>query len=300
MSTIRELLEAKGVLLLDGAWGTTLQSFGLAPGACTELWNTERPEIVARVAADYADAGADLVSSNSFGGNRYRLAQFGIPDRVSDLNAASVRLSLSGVGGRATVMASVGPTGVELGKGVATGRQVRDAFREQIAALVEAGAQAILIETMYDPAEAQAAVSAAKEEGATEVVCCLTLQRRPDGHYLSLAGATPEQLVHAALAAGADYLGANCTLPPGEMVELVALLRHLAPGVPLVAKPNAGQPVPWEGGLCYPETPESMAAWLPALVEAGARLVGGCCGAGPGHVRALRHALDHMEQPAHP
>lgn len=295
MATVRELLEARGVLLLDGAWGTTLQSYGLEPGACTELWNTEHPEQVVRVADEYVAAGADLVSSNSFGGNRYRLAQFGIPDRVVELNGAAVRLSLEGVRDRVPVIASVGPTGVELGKGVATRGQVRDAFREQVAALVEAGAHAILVETMYDSGEVRAAVGAAKAESGLEVACCLTLQKRPDGHFQSLAGASVEELAHAALAEGADFLGANCTLPPQEMVELIALLRHFAPDVPLIAKPNAGQPIPWEGGLCYPETPESMAAWLPALLDAGATMIGGCCGAGPGHIRALRHALSSLE-----
>jgi 5-methyltetrahydrofolate--homocysteine methyltransferase len=296
MPVIRDLLALRGVLLLDGAWGTTLQSFGLAPGACTELWNAQHPEQVAQVAGAYADAGADLVSTNSFGGNRYRLAQHGMTDRVTELNSAAVRLSLEGVGGRVPVVASVGPTGVELGKGVATSRQVREAFAEQVAALAEAGAAAVLVETMYDPAEVRAAVSAAKSESGLEVACCLTLQRRADGHFQSLAGAGVEELVHAALAEGADFIGANCTLDPQEMVDLIAALHHAAPGVPIIAKPNAGQPVPWEGGLCYPETPESMAAWLPALVEAGATLIGGCCGTGPKHIRALRHALDTLPQ----
>ncbi|MBW7862973.1 MAG: homocysteine S-methyltransferase family protein [Candidatus Hydrogenedentes bacterium] len=295
MQTMREQIAAGRVLVSDGGWGSFLVARGMQPGECPELWCVGHADDVRGIAEMYADAGADIVMTNSFGGTRFKLAHYGLAARVAELNEAAARLSRDAAGPARHVMASVGPTGKILMMGDVAEEEIYDAFREQALALEAGGADACTVETMAALDEAALAVRAARENTGLEVVASFTFDTKtPDG-YRTMMGVSPEMRAEAMLEAGAHILGANCSLGSDEMAEVVAALRAAAPGVPILVHPNAGRPCQHpDGRIEYPETPEMMAANVPRLVAAGAGIIGGCCGTGPDHIRAIRAAVDTL------
>lgn len=291
--TIVEDVAAKHVLLSDGGWGTMLFQQGLPVGACPEGWNLERPEAVKAVAQAYADVGCDLITTNTFGGSRIQLAKHGLAEHAAAINEKGASLSRQAIGAERHVNASIGPSTEVLMMGNVTEDDLYEAFREQAVALELGGADACLIETMMDLQEALIAIRAARQNTRLEIVCTMTFNKGPDGRYHTMMGVTPEAMVEGVLDAGAHVVGTNCTLGPDDMVDLVKALRTAAPdNVPVMAQPNAGQPVNEGGGLRYPETPESMAAYVAQFIEAGASIIGACCGSGPEHIAAMRKAID--------
>ncbi|HNR29975.1 MAG TPA: homocysteine S-methyltransferase family protein [Candidatus Hydrogenedentes bacterium] len=296
MKRIVDEVREKGTLLSDGGWGSFLIAKGLKTGECPERWNLERRDAVLEAARSYADCGCDLITTNTFGGNRITLAKHGLADQAAAINETGAAISREAVGPNRHVNASIGPTGELLMMGAVSRDQMYEAFREQAVALERGGADACLVETMMDLEEACVAIQAARENTKLEIVCTMTFSRGPDGAYHTMMGVTPEAMAAPVLEAGAHVIGANCTLGPADMVELARALRAAAPGVPVMVQPNAGQPEAVEGGLRYPETPESMASYVPAFVEAGANILGGCCGTGPAHILAIKEALSRMPQ----
>lgn len=295
MLSLQKSIRRKGLLVSDGAWGTLLLARGMRLGECPELWNVERPEVVGEIARLYVEAGADVIMTNSFGGTPLRLEAFGLAHRAAELNEAAARLSREAAGDTVHVLASMGPTGKILMTGEATEEELFDSFAIQAKALERGGADACSVETMAALDEASLAVRAVKENTALEVVCSFTFTMRTEDGYRTMMGVSPEQAAVGALAAGADVLGANCTLGSAEMIEVVAALHRAAPDVPILVHPNAGQPIPRsDGSVLYPETPEMMAANVGKLVEAGATIVGGCCGTGPDHIRAIRTVVERL------
>lgn len=290
MISILDALAKKGVLVSDGAWGTFLAAKGLAVGECPELWNIEHPDDVADVARAYAEAGSDLVSTNSFGGSRFKLDHFGLGERVGELNETAAALTRTAVGPDVHVTASVGPTGKILMMGDVTEEQLYDAFREQIVALERGGADACVIETMTAIDEAVTAIRAAKENTSLEVICTFTYDKIGEDMYRTMMGVSPADMAAAVLDAGADVIGSNCGQGLEGMVEIAAQLRAAAPGTPIMVQANAGLPTRVDGVDTFPETPEDMAARVPALIEAGAGIVGGCCGTTPAHIAAIAKA----------
>ncbi len=292
MATICEEVRAGKVLVSDGGWGSFLVQRGLAAGECPELWCLERPNDIRDIAHMYVDAGADIVMTNSFGGTVFKLEHYGLGDRVAEINEAAARLSREAAGEEVHVLASVGPTGKILMMGDVTEEALYEAFKEQAQALERGGADACSVETMTALDEGGVAVRAVKENTSLEVVCSFTYDRKtPDG-YRTMMGVSPTEMAHAVLEAGADILGANCALGSDEMAEVVRELRAAAPDTPILVHPNAGRPLQHDdGAIEYPETPEIMAGNVPGLVEAGANIIGGCCGSGPEHIRAIRAAL---------
>ncbi len=295
MQKMREQIAAGRVLVSDGGWGSFLVARGMQPGECPELWCVGHADDVRGIAEMYADAGADIVMTNSFGGTRFKLAHYGLAARVAELNEAAARLSRDAAGPARHVMASVGPTGKILMMGDVAEEEIYDAFREQALALEAGGADACTVETMAALDEAALAVRAARENTGLEVVASFTFDTKTPGGYRTMMGVSPEMMAEAMLEAGAHILGANCSLGSDEMVEVVAALRAAAPGVPILVHPNAGRPCQHpDGRIEYPETPEMMAANVPRLVAAGAGIIGGCCGTGPDHIRAIRAAVDAL------
>lgn len=286
---IQRLL-AQGPVVTDGAWGTQLQARGLAAGEFPDVWNLTRPENVAEVARAYVEAGSRVILTNTFGANRLRLAETGFADRVVAINEAGARLSREAAGNRASVFASMGPTGRMLMAGEAKPEEISAAFREQAAALARGGADGLAVETMSDLAEAKLAVAAAKETGLP-VVACMVFDSGKEKDR-TMMGTSPEEAAAELLEAGVDVIGANCGQGIAGFVKICARLKSAAAGRPVWIKANAGLPELRDGKPFYRTTPMEFASFVPALVEAGANFIGGCCGTSPEFIRAIRQALD--------
>lgn len=283
---------ARGEFMVsDGAWGTNLQSKGLGAGECPESWNIERPEAVAAVAAEYIAAGAQLVETNSFGGNRFKLEPFGLADKVAEINEAAAACSRKPAGDSVYVLASIGPTGKMLITQEVSEDELFEAFSLQAAALERGGADLILVETMTDLDEARIAVAAAREATGLEVACTMTFDQTVTGEFRSMMGVSPSDMASTLLEAGASFLGSNCGNGIERMVPIAKEIRAAAPQTPIIIHANAGLPVLREGATVFPETPAEMAARIPELLEAGANIVGGCCGTTPDHIACMAAAV---------
>lgn len=292
MNTIREDVLERRVLVSDGAWGTFLIREGIQPRECPELWNVEHPDVVRGIGEQYIAAGANLITTNSFGGSRSKLERYQLGDRSAELNAAAAKLSREAAGPDRHVIASIGPTGKFLLTGDISEEELYEVFKEQAAALEEGGADACCIETMSAIDEACTAIRAAKESTGLEVICSFTYDREVKGVYRTMMGVAPSEMAEAALEAGADIIGTNCSQGSAEMVAIVKDLRAAAPDVPILVHPNAGRPIYTDEGDTYPETPELMARHVPDLIEAGANIIGGCCGTTPEHIKAITAAVE--------
>ncbi len=287
MKLIQELTAA-GPAIADGAWGTQLQARGLAPGELPDEWNLAHPERVLELARAYVEAGSRVILTNTFRANRLALAPHGLAAKAEDISREGVRISREAAGSKARVFAAIGPSGRMLLMGDVTEQDLRQAFREQARALAQAGADAIVVETMTDLAEASIAAAAAKETGLP-VVASMVFDSGKNKDR-TMMGATPERAAAQLAAAGADVVGANCGAGIAGYVEICRRLRA-AGERPVWIKANAGLPDMVDGRAVYRMTPKEFAWYVPALVEAGASFIGGCCGTGPEFIRELARGL---------
>ena len=284
------------VLLADGAMGTQLQQAGLEPGGCGEAWNLDRPEAVLAIQRGYVEAGSDCLLTNTFGACRVMLERHALAGRVAAINERGVAIARAAFAGRpGFVIGDVGPFGGLMEPyGEVPQDAVAAAFREQAAALVAAGADAVIVETQTALEEAGLGIAAAKEAGAACVIASMAFDLNRDGKDVrTMMGVRVEQAAEVLQQAGADVLAINC----GTGVDLAWAARILqryrsASDLPLMAKPNNGLPELIDMQVVYRQTPEQMVAGLDALLAAGARIVGGCCGTTADHVRRLRGAVD--------
>jgi 5-methyltetrahydrofolate--homocysteine methyltransferase len=288
---IVEAVKNGKILISDGAWGTFLQKKGLKPGECPELWCIERPDDVFEVAKNYIDAGANMVETDSFGGTCFKFEHYGLADRTAELNEAAARISRKAAGDDNWVIASMGPTGKMLLMGDVTEEELYDAFKVQAVALEKGGADAVCIETMSAVDEAALAIKAAKENTGLEIICTFTFELTVNGDYRTMMGVSPADAAKASVEAGADIIGTNCGNGIERMIEIVKQIRETAPDTPILVHANAGLPVNIDGVDTFPESPEDMANQVTGLVEAGANIIGGCCGTTPAHISAMKLAV---------
>ncbi len=291
MRSLTERLADGDVLVGDGAWGTMLMARGLPAGAAPETFALSRPDLIEEVARLYVEAGADLITTNTFGGTPARLADCGLGDRVAEVNRLAVEAARRAVGTAALVSGSMGPTGRMLRPyGEADPAEVAEGFFEQARALAGAGVDLFCIETMIALEEARLAVSAARRAApGVPIVATMTFERSRRG-FFTVMGDSVASVARGLAEAGADLVGSNCGNGIATMMEIARAFREVTP-LPLAIQSNAGLPELVEGRLVYAETPGMFAEAVPALVAAGVRLVGGCCGTTPAHVRAVRDAL---------
>lgn len=290
MNLLMKKLNQQKILVSDGAWGTMLQAKGLKPGDCPEEWNVSHPDEVRSIAEAYFEVGSEIVLTNTFGGSPFKLANYGFKERTGEFNRIGAQLSKQAAGKENIVAASVGPTGHFLAPlGTVTEKEMIENFSVQIKALSEGGADAILIETMADFGEAIAAVKAARENCDLPVIVTMTFEKGKQG-YRTMMGTTIEQAAVTLDKSGVDMLGTNCGNGIEQMVEIISEMRQHTDKF-LVAHPNAGLPKLVEGKTVFDQSPEDMANYIPDLIKAGANIIGGCCGTGPDHIKAIAHKI---------
>lgn len=278
------------VVLFDGGMGTMLIARGLSSGVAPEKWNIERPEVVEEVHRAYFSAGSDVVHTNTFGGNRFKLRDKHLEDDLVRINETAVRLAREACPPGKFIAGDVGPSGKLMAPfGPHDVREMEAIFEEQGRILVEAGVDLISIETMFSVEEALAALRAIRGITDLPIFVSLSFDLKPKG-FFTLMGETPEECVKALEENGADVVGSNCQLGSREMVDLIHELRSWTT-VPIIAQPNAGSPVMKGGETVYEQSPGEFAEDILRIVEAGANVIGGCCGTTPRFIREARQRL---------
>jgi len=276
------------IVVLDGAMGTELDKRGMPAGYCRELWNAEQPENIREIHRAYIDAGADAILANTFGGSRLKLGAYDVGHRAYELNVRGTEIARLEAGDDHFVLGDVGPTGLFMEPlGTTSYEEFYDAFAEQVEAFVTGGADGVIIETMSAVEEAAVAVRAAKEASSLPVLALMGFRRDADGKgFHTIMGVDIERAVNELSEANADVLGTNCWNSIREMSEIVRRMRQVTEK-PIAAEPNAGQPRLVKEQTVFDETPEIMADGIEELIRAGARIVGGCCGTTPEHIRLM-------------
>ena len=285
-----ERLQSGRLLISDGATGTFLQQHGLEPGGCPEEFNASHPGVVREMARRYFEAGSDMVLTNSFGGSVFMQRKYGYGDRVAEFNRLAAEHARSQAPEGCYVVGSIGPTGEFLEPlGLVSDSEMYGAFVEQVKALEAGGADGVVVETMTAVEEAALAVRAARENTDLLVMATMVFDKGPRG-FFTMMGVTPERAVHSMQDAGAHVVGSNCGNGIDNMVDIARRMRVETDGLLLIHS-NAGIPAMRAGEIIYPETPEYMAERFKELADLGVNIIGGCCGTGPEHIRALAAAV---------
>ncbi len=286
---MKPFLEAidERVLVCDGAMGTMLYAKGVFINRCFDALNLTQPDVVSEVHQDYVRAGADVIETNTFGANRVKLRAFGLSDKIAAINREGARLARQAANARAWVAGSIGPLGIRIEPWGKTGvDEAEGYFREQAQALVEGGVDLFILETFRDTNEVGAAIAAVRSVCSLPVIAQMTVEE--DGN--SLDGTAPEQFARELERRGADVIGVNCSIGPAPMLETIDRLAQVT-HARLAAQPNAGKPRDIEGRNIYLSSPEYMASYARRFVTRGVRLVGGCCGTPPEHIRQIKSAV---------
>jgi len=286
---ILERLAAGDVLIADGATGTMLQAAGLPAGTPGEAWILERPEEIRKLHRAYLQAGSGLLLTSTFGGTRARLKSAGLDPKAAEISQRAAELAREVAGDRVYVGGDIGPTGEMMPPlGKLTYTAAVEMFAEQAAALAAGGVDCIYIETMSDLNEAKAAVEGAQHATDLPVFCTFSF----DTHGRTGMGISPAQAASTMAGMGVQAVGANCGHAPEEVLDFLPQMRQAAPGLYLIAKPNAGVPRMVKRQAVYDAGPERMAGLARQYVELGASIVGACCGSSPEHIAAMANALE--------
>lgn len=283
------------ILICDGAMGTTLYAQGCPSGESLEKWGVKHEEILRSVHRGYIESGADIIYTNTLGGSRIKLAKRALESETDALNQKLAEIAVEEAKtapGTVYVAGDVGPTGEFMAPlGLLTEEDMYAAFAQQTIALRHGGVDLIIVETMMDVSEASVAIKAAKTETGLPVFASMSFNADKSG-FRTMMGNSPDQAVEAMLDAGADVVGTNCgSLVISMMPDLVREIRD-AGARHILVKPNAGMPEMIDGETVFSQTPEEMAAGIPAVLQAGANVVGGCCGTTPDHIKAIANAVE--------
>ncbi|MCU0343635.1 MAG: homocysteine S-methyltransferase family protein [Ignavibacterium sp.] len=295
MNKISDIVKKGKLLTSDGAWGTYLFKKGLASGSCPEEWNLTHYDDVYDIARSYILAGSDIISTNSFGSNYFKLSQYNLQEKLSEICQKATEISRKAAGNDKIVMASIGPTGKFLVMGDVTSEDLYNSFKHQAVAFEKGGADAVCIETFYDVDEARAAINAVKENTSLEVICTFTFDKSESG-YKTLMGVSPHQMAESLIAYSVDIIGANCGTGYKDMIEITKMIREFSINIPIIIQANAGLPVIENGQLIYSETPERIKEIIPELIDAGANIIGGCCGTTPEHIKVISEIVGNYNQ----
>ena len=279
-------------ILADGAMGTMLHARGVGFDRCFDELNLTNPASVAEVHREYIEAGAAMIITNTFGANRFKLSKHGLQDDVAEINRAGVELAKRVVAASfkdVWIAGDIGPLGVRIAPyGRVKPEEAREAFAEQVKALAESGADLIIIETMSDLYEIKEAITAAKENSPLPIIASVTFTRDDR----TLLGDDPAKVAHRLAEAGADVIGVNCSGGPSQLLRILKQMRQAEPTAKFWVKPNAGWPEQVGGRIMYPADAEYFGDYALLFREAGANIVGGCCGTTPGHIAAMKKSLD--------
>ena len=291
--SILELSRQRAVLF-DGAMGTMLFSFGLPFGTPPELWNLSQPEIVVKIHKKYIQAGADVIQTNTFGASSLKLKKSGHEKKIERLNEAAVKIARKACPDGKYVAGNIGPTGEFFEPvGKAKYKELKKTFSEQAQILHSAGADLFSVETMYDLREALAVIEGVREVSSLPLFVCMTFEKKTKG-YFTLMGDEVSSSIKELEQAGADVVGANCTLGSKEMLKLVTIMKK-STKLPLIVQPNAGMPKLVKGKTVYLQKPASFANDVLKMVKSGANFVGGCCGTTPEFIKMVKRGLMGLE-----
>ena len=307
MNTFLKRLKSE-ILVLDGAMGTMLQKKGMKSGACPEELNLSNPAMIKEVHLEYVAAGVDIITSNTFGGNRIKLSEYGLENRIKEINAAAVRLAKESAGNKCLVMSTIGPTGKFLKPiGELSFDETYEVFKEQISACVDAGANLIGFETFSDIKELRAGVIAARDVSKDiPILAMMTFQTRSDPErsegepddMRTVTGTDPETACVVLNSLGVDLIGGNCSLGPEGLIEVFRRMNRIS-HKPLVFEPNAGMPELCNGVTCYPASPEKMAEYAVRFAEKGVNVIGGCCGTTAEHLKEIVKVVKKIRPTPH-
>ena len=289
MHPLIESLIKDGPAVTDGSWGTQMQKRGLKRGQSPDSWNLSQADQVREVAAQYVDAGSQIILTNTFGASRLSLANFQLAENAVEINMAGVRISKEAAADRAHVFASIGPTGRMLITRETTAEELQNVFEEQANAQARAGADGIIVETMIDIEEARIAAIAAKQTGLPVIVSMVYDSGEDKDH--TMMGNSPEEVVAVISKIGVDGIGANCGQGIEAFLPICRRLRQ-ATDLPIWIKPNAGLPeVVDDGGVIFRTTAQEFVQYVPDLIQAGANFIGGCCGTDQEFIKTIRKTV---------
>lgn len=295
MNKLKDLLNDKNFLVSDGAWGTYLFKLGLQPGDCPEEWNLKNSAAVLNIARSYIDAGSDIVSTNSFGGSRLKLKQYGLENAAFQLNKSAATISREAAGNK-IVFGSIGPSGKFLITGEVEEGELYESYKEQSVALKDGGADAILLETFYDIEEAVIAIKSIRENTNLMIACSFTFDKQPDGSYKTIMGISPAVMTAKLIELEVDIIGSNCGMGFRNIIEVAAEIRKTDSKLPLIIQANAGLPKVINDELIYSESPEYITQFIEELLRLNVNIIGGCCGTTPEHIKIIRKIVDkHTE-----
>jgi len=293
---MRALIDDGGVHVFDGAMGTELYGRGVFVNICYDQVNLDQPELIKRIHAEYVDAGADIVETNTFGANPVKLSSYGLDARTEEINAVAARLAREASRRRAAVVGAIGPLGVRLDPWGATEiHEAVDFFRRQVVGLLEGGVQGFILETFSDLAEIECAYRAVRAESDLPVVAQMTVGEDGKTAY----GTEAAQVARTLTESGVDVVGLNCSVGPAVMLDALEDMTE-ATDRPLSAQPNAGLPRAVRDRQIYLASPDYMAEYARRMVALGVRFVGGCCGTSPAHIRKIRQVVDATTSPPVP